>query len=409
MKTEDTNEGARGGPSRGSLAAAAVAAVLFAAGAVWFGDEDRFGSRAGIVFLLGGAFGYVLQRSRFCFLCILRDFFEERDARGILGILAALAVGLLGYLVLMSSWVYDPSAGHTPPGAHIGPVSWVLVLGGLVFGWGMALSGSCISAQLYRLGEGSVLSPVALAGTAAGFVLGFLAWNTLYLRALATAPVVWLPERWGYGGALAVSFLVLGAAAVWLLTRLRPEPAEPGEALGAPPYTLRTLLRAVFVRRWPAWAGGIFVGLIAAVAYYRAEPLGVTAQIGSWSRQAGTAAGVVPGRMEGLDGFAGCATAVGAHWLSENGIFITGLVLAGFVGGLASGRFRLQRKRPAEYALALLGGVFLGFGSMISLGCTVGTLLSGIHAMALSGWVFAAFVVLGVWTGLPLKRRFESD
>lgn len=397
------------GPSRAALFGASLAAALFLAGCFWFGDEERFGGRAGLVFLFGGAFGYVLQRSRFCFLCILRDYFEEGDARGVLGILVALAVGSAGYLVVMSSWVFDPSAGHAPPGAHIGPVSWVLVMGALLFGWGMALSGSCISAHLYRLGEGSALAPIALVGAAGGFILGFLAWNTLYLRALATAPVVWLPEHMGYAGATVVSWAVLAGLGVWLLARLPAKPAEPQPSPGPPPYPLKTILHAVFVRRWPTWAGGVFVGLIATAVYYRAEPLGVTAQMGAWSRQAGAGLGLIPSRMEGLDGFAGCATAPAGQWLSENGIFIAGLVLAAFAGGLASGRFRLQRKSPAECALALGGGVLLGFGSMVSLGCTVGTLLSGIHAFALSGWVFAVFVVVGVWTGLPLKRRFESD
>lgn len=397
------------GPSPAALFGASLAAALFLAGYFWFGDEERFGGRAGLVFLFGGAFGYVLQRSRFCFLCILRDYIEEGDGRGILGILVALAVGLAGYLVVMSSWVFDPSAGHAPPGAHIGPVSWVLVMGGLLFGWGMALSGSCISAHLYRLGEGSVLAPFALLGAGAGFILGFLAWNPLYLRALATAPVVWLPEHTGYAAGALLSLGLLGGVGVLLLSRLPADPADPRPSPGPPPYAVRTLFHAVFVRRWPTWAGGVFVGLIATAMYYRAEPLGVTAQMGAWSRQAGAGLGLIPSRVEGLDGFSGCATAPTGQWLSENGVFVVGLVLAAFVAGMGSGRFRLQRKRPAEFALALGGGVLLGFGSMVSLGCTVGTLLSGIHAFALSGWVFAASVIVGVWTGLPLKRRFESD
>ena len=60
---------------------------------------------------------------------------------------------------------------------------------------GMAISGSCISAHLYRLGEGSPTAPFALAGTAVGFAAGFWSWNPLYLATVSAAPVVWLPPE----------------------------------------------------------------------------------------------------------------------------------------------------------------------------------------------------------------------
>ncbi|KAF1070766.1 MAG: hypothetical protein GAK39_01770 [Variovorax sp.] len=40
---------------------------------------------------------------------------------------------------------------------------------------------------------------------------------------------------------------------------------------------------------------------------------------------------------------------------------------------------------------------------MTGLGCTVGNLLSGTMAGALSGWVFGAAVLLAVWAGLKLR------
>jgi len=54
---------------------------------------------------------------------------------------------------------------------------------------------------------------------------------------------------------------------------------------------------------------------------------------------------------------------------------------------------------------ALIGGVLLGWGSMVALGCTIGTLLSGIMAAAVSGWVFAVFALIGTWIGWQLRKR----
>jgi len=151
-----------------------------------------------------------------------RDWFEDRNPRGLLAILLALAlalalaVGLVGYTVVLGSWLPVPAPGKLPPDMHIGPVSWVLAVAGASFGAGMVVSGSCISAHWYRLAEGSVVSPFALVGSALGFVLGFLTWNPLYSLSMADAPVVWLPTHFGYGGALLLQLAVLAALAAWL-------------------------------------------------------------------------------------------------------------------------------------------------------------------------------------------------
>ena len=47
--------------------------------------------------ILGALFGTVLQRSRFCFLCHMRDYFSNRDPRGVTALIFALAVGTLGF------------------------------------------------------------------------------------------------------------------------------------------------------------------------------------------------------------------------------------------------------------------------------------------------------------------------
>ena len=53
---------------------------------------------------LGISFGIVLQRSRFCFYCLSRDFIEKRNAKGLLGIIASLVVGTLGYHIVFGAF-----------------------------------------------------------------------------------------------------------------------------------------------------------------------------------------------------------------------------------------------------------------------------------------------------------------
>jgi uncharacterized membrane protein YedE/YeeE len=374
-------------------------ALGVAAAALALHDLPGYGRGASFAVASGAALGVILQRSRLCFASAFRDLFLLRDRRAALGVLAALAAGSVGYQVVLGAWVPQPSAGYLPPTAHIAPAGWHLLLGGGAFGLGMVLAGGCISGQLYRLGEGSLTAPVALAGAIAGFWLGFAAWNPLWVTVVATAPVVWLPRSLGFAASLA---LQLGAFAALAALLLRALPAPPARA--AEPVTLAVAWRRLATDGWPAWLGGAALGVLATFTLLRTAPLGVTAELARLARAAGSALGVVPARLEGLDTLAGCRPALTDRALSDNGLFVTALVLGSCAAALLAGEFRLRLGRPRAHLLALLGGVLLGLGAMISLGCTVGTLLSGIMAFSLSGWLFLAGLLGGSRLGVAALR-----
>ena len=380
------------------LAEAAGVGLLYIGLAWWLGSTDAPGQHLQLSFLLGGALGFVLQRSRFCFQCIWRDWLDKGDPDGAYGLLAALAVGLIGYTLIYGAWLPDPSGSRLPPTAHVGPVGPVLILAGLAFGSGMAISGSCISAHLYRLGEGSPASPFALIGAVFGFWLGFASWNLLYLASISESPILWLPRTLGYAGALLGGLAVLGLLALALHWGRTKPPTEKISPL--PPAEL------FLVRRWPGWVGGAAVGLVGIAAYFRLSPLGVTAEIGARARQSADWLGILPARLEGLDAFRGCATIVRDALLTPNGVFIAGLVIAARWGVILSGTGVPFRPRATHVARGLLGGALLGLGAMIGLGCTIGTLLSGISAGAVSGWLFGAFVLAGSAATTRLGRKW---
>ncbi len=380
-------------------AAAVVAAALFFWS--WRLYEGEKGREKAFLAVAGLAFGAILQRSRFCFAGGFRDLFLLRDRRVALGILAALAVGSVGYMAIYGArWPDAFETPDTPSAAHIAPASWHLLVGGLSFGLGMVLAGGCITGSLYRLGEGSLVAPVTLAGSVLGYWAGFLSWRFFYVNAIATGPVVWFPKHLGWAFSLALQLGLLAALAALVLWKCPGLPPKPGPAV-----TPRVALRKAFVEGWPAWLGGAAIGVVGTLAYLRMHPLGVTSELGRLSHRAGMAVGLLPKSFPGLGDLRGCSAMVEQAGPTMNAVFVVALVAGSLAAALLSGEFKVRVGRPRTYALSLAGGVLLGFGAMISLGCTVGTFLSGTMAFSLSGWLFGLGLLAGAWAGARVLRR----
>lgn len=373
---------------RTSVAGVIVLGLL--AWAYLLSSNTETGGRASFSLLIGLALGIVFERGRFCFFCIFRDSIESRKNSGFLSVITALAVGAIGYAIVFGMYLPDTSGEYLPPGAHIGPTSWVLAVAALAFGFGMALSGACISGHLYRIGQGSLRAIPALIGVLFGLGLGFITWNTLYLRAIQEAPTLWLPHYIGYAGSLAVTLALLGVIAYFLFKSNTESAPEKFSGLA--------VLRSKFS---PATTG-LLVGVIGTIAYMRIEPLGVTRQLSAISRKEFDKQSLLPVTINGLDTLAGCVGLV-TETITNNGWLIIGFVLASFAGALSANRFKFEIPTVRNSATAVAGGVLMGWGSMTALGCTVGVLLSSTQAFAVSGWVFFLFAFLGVYLGIKAK------
>jgi len=377
-----------------TTAAAVIVSVLLGVAYVLSGREGT-GAQASFSLLIGTALGIIFERARFCFFCIFRDAIEDRNTTPILSILSAIAVGSVGYAILFGQFLPDTSTEYFPPNAHIGPVSWVLAVAGLVFGLGMTLSGACISGHLYRLGQGSLRAFPALFGSLIGFGLGFATWNKLYLSTLISAPKTWLPHTFGYAGSLFITLAVLLILA--LIARRWRATSDPVSNQPAANF-----YSAIIVKRWPPLLSGALVGVIGTVAYLRIEPLGVTRQLSTTARTVLSDRGFLPETLEGLDVMKGCIAVISST-ITNNGWLILGIVFASLAAALAGNRFSWQSITIKNGLTALIGGVLLGWSSMIALGCTVGVLLSGTQAFAVSGWIFFATVFIGTVVSIKLK------
>ncbi|MFW5951833.1 MAG: YeeE/YedE thiosulfate transporter family protein [Gemmatimonadota bacterium] len=96
------------------------------------------------------------------------------------------------------------------------------------------------------------------------------------------------------------------------------------------------------------------------------------------------------------------------HWI----VFITlGTLLGGFVSALFHGRLKVEtQKGPrisnrTRWAMALAGGVFMGFGARLARGCTSGQALSGGAVLSVGSWAFMLAVFAGGYALAYFVRR----
>ena len=179
--------------------------IGIAAVTVWLAGRS---STLALFWVFGCSFGYILQRSRFCFTASLRDPCITGSTALTKAVLIAFALTTIGFTAIKYGTFI--STGAIPGQSYIMPVSLITVLGGVMFGIGMVIAGGCASGTLMRVGEGFSMQMLALLFFVIGSLWGAhdMGWWTLNFN--ATAPRVFLPDIFGWLGAVVIQLAIIG-------------------------------------------------------------------------------------------------------------------------------------------------------------------------------------------------------
>jgi len=387
-----------------------VGYVLIAGVAVLVFGASRSDPEFGVFGTLGLAIGFIMQRSRFCFTAAFRDLFMFRSGRNMKGVIVGMAIATVGFGLIMANLLPNPSLGALAPEAHVNPLGAHLVLGGLIFGLGMVLAGGCTSGSLYRMGEGYVASWIAFAGILAGLGVASHTWNWWWKTSIQSAPIVWLPGTLGYGGAMLITLVALLAAyllVIWIESTAPIVGADiqgphVGSGLAA---RLREIYAAVFRRAWPAVTGGVLLGIINVFLYTAHMPWRIVGEYGRWAVGLLTVAGLPPGPLTGTEKLSGCVLRTGGGLITHGLLLNAGLFVGSLISALLANEFKVRRSRNrVRYTQSLGGGLLMGYGAGIAMGCTVGAFFSAVPSLGLNGWVFGLALAGGAFLGTRALR-----
>ncbi len=316
-------------------------------------------------FAIGIAFGGLGRWSGFCLRGAIEDGLTTRDAPRLRGFLLAMAVAVIALQALVLAGRLDISKALILPTS----LAWGSALvGGLMFGVGMVLTGGCGTRQLVLAAGGNLRSVVT-------FVI-------FALVAYATIRGIFAPAR---SALMAASSFVL------------PRQTMP-LALGA----VVVVLALVFVgwRRVEArhLVAGALIGLLVPAGYY------ATAVLGHDDFDPTTVESMNVTRSGG-DALVYLLIWTGAK-INFGIAFVGGILVGAALVAMLARDFKLVGfERPADMLRYALGAALMGAGGVLALGCTIGHGLTGMASLAPTSFIALPAIVLAAAATMKWRWR----
>lgn len=164
-------------------------------------------AKLGLFWITGLCFGFILQKSRFCFTASMRDPYLTGSTSVTRAVLIAFAITTIGFAAIK----YGAFVKGLPiPGqSYIVPISFATVFGAFIFGIGMVIAGGCASGTLMRVGEGFGMQILSLFFFVIGSLWGAHDFGWWKLNFMLKGPKVFLPDIFGWIGAVAIQLLFI--------------------------------------------------------------------------------------------------------------------------------------------------------------------------------------------------------
>ncbi len=339
-------------------------------------------------FAAGLAFGAAMQRTNFCTMGAISDAVLMGSYNRLRAWILAIAVAMLA-----SQGLHLASAVDLNQSIYLTPnLGWAgAILGGLVFGFGMTLSGGCGSRTLVRMGGGSLKSLVVF------LFLGISAYATL--RGLIGVARIRLEEF------TTVNLVKLSVPRQGVVNLL-------GQATGLGQTSLRVALTAIVAGGFLAYcfkdadfrasrrdvAAGLIIGLLIPVGWLITGVLGKD-EFEPTPLASFTFVAPAGDMLQYLMTFTGAKINFGVA---------TGLGVIGgaFLAAMAAREFHLESFTGVPDMLRhIVGGTMMGIGGVLALGCTIGQGVTGMSTLALGSVLAWLSILAGGYLGIKYLEK----
>ncbi|MEP9396986.1 YeeE/YedE family protein [Mesorhizobium sp. KR2-14] len=326
----------------------------------------------------GVVLGFVARANHFCTMSALERMWYADDSRGVRTWMLAAATALLATQSLQAAGMVDTASSFYIHSSF----AWIgAIAGGIAFGLGMALVGTCSFGALVRLGGGSLRSLVVLV------VLGLAAMSAQ--KGLVAQARVALSDNFAIdlsdkGGQS------LGALVSYWTGRDLSFAVALAAGLGLLAWVFRN-------RPYRVQTGSILTGIV----------IGLIITFGWWATSYATQHSFEVIQIEAGSFVVPVADTI-LHAITFTGVvpdYGVGLVLGVIVGAALCAAWKRDVRWEAcddarELGRHLAGSTLMGFGGVFAMGCTIGQGVTGISALAISAPLVLASIFLGARLGL---------
>jgi uncharacterized membrane protein YedE/YeeE len=146
--------------------------------------------------------------------------------------------------------------------------------------------------------------------------------------------------------------------------------------------------QALFGRPWAVWGSAILVATVNVFLFAFDRPWTASDGMRNWGDWALTGLGLLH-RADLLP-----------PWLYSGSLLNLGVLFGGLAAALLAGEFAIRIPPRGELAKGAAGGLLLGAGAMLALGCNIGGFLSATSALSLSGLGMMVGLMAGAILGL---------
>jgi hypothetical protein len=347
------------------------------------------------VFAVAVVIGAVTSKTNFCAMGAVSDWMNIGDTGRMRAWVFSMAVALAGVIVLEAAGIADVS-GETFPPYRTANFAWLRYLvGGLMFGIGMTLAGGCGNKTLVRIGGGNLKSLVVVAIFAACAYL--MLWTPLYEKAFMPWVAATTVNLQSYG----VANQELGTVLAGMFGMGRSQALNLAVAAAVAAGML------VFCFRSPDFRndrdhilGGAVVGLAIVFGWWLTG-----GSIGREWRDYAEMATVVPSRVQVQSyTFAAPMGDTLRYFLDPLNFSLVnfgvaalaGVILGSSLRAVLDDQFRLEWFGSwRDFANHAVGGVLMGIGGVLSMGCTFGQAITGISTLAVGSILTFLAIVIG--------------
>lgn len=173
--------------------------------------------QVGLFWVFGIAFGFTLQKARFCFTASMRDPYLTGGTSLTRAVLMAFAITTVGFTAI--KYGYFRNGLPIPGMSYVVPISLATLVGAFIFGIGMVIAGGCASGTLMRVGEGFYMQILSLTFFIIGSLWGAHDFGWWKYNFISKGKAVFLPDVFGWMGALVAQLLLIAAlyfvALIW--------------------------------------------------------------------------------------------------------------------------------------------------------------------------------------------------